>query len=856
MRPSTPSALRAIHHHRYSKACPSVSNRHSNRTKPPFLAPRRPAKQQDDPSQVPEPAWSHVVEEPANLPRSGNNSKEAEERIAFSEGGPNTPGKAVDKSNYGSAMNRLYRNAKKPKDIPTLHIPQWFLDSNVILREAISSKVNSQHVHPKKPEISPIEQQPPTAISATLERLKASCKAELGSEKLEPFLTEEPSISVKPAAEQNAEEEGPDAGVQSGNSEMSSTERSSVPVVLDSVESRKIWLKKMLSEMQKLDELQELANLQERVLREIISWRPKVAQDKMEPHGTNAKIKQPDQVDDRIMREVTSLVSAGLESFPAQYTNDWTSSKSDLVLFCPVNGGSFFLDELVLYLASVNGTDLVRLDPQDIAEIGGNYLEQRRDTHTCSLSSLGYDAYRQSSEHAAKGEPPKTEDSEDHEREAVDLDFGRSRSRPMASVIALPLGSHLGGLIQSALGNGSPSLIPNSVPHGMGRAQTANVTSDLKMEQFVETVLEASGLKRAAKYGKKDLELTPEANASTSEISTDNNSGITPSSNKRTDSLIVMVRDYLEINSTFAGAKVLEKLHEVVRRRRKDGQRILVIGTSSSRELISNLSKSRLRQTESEPNDGPTRTIMVPCRDRPLKNSRRRRMGLINLRNLQDMLRRLAPSSLRIDLISEMALDSDPLLPLPSERNKVLSLLGQRILPLDSVHFAATVTLGLSQDQDQITVKDVLRALSTRSASEDAKLEWMDREKEHEKTTNILSSKPHLPLTSKAAEQRMSKLRRICNTHETRLLSGVVDAGNIRTTFANVQAPPETIEALKTLTTLSLVRPDAFTYGVLATDKIPGLLLYGPPGTGKTLLAKAVAKESGATVLEVSGSGL
>lgn len=81
-----------------------------------------------------------------------------------------------------------------------------------------------------------------------------------------------------------------------------------------------------------------------------------------------------------------------------------------------------------------------------------------------------------------------------------------------------------------------------------------------------------------------------------------------------------------------------------------------------------------------------------------------------------------------------------------------------------------------------------------------------------------------------------------------------MDAPSIRTTFDEVHAPPETIEALKNLTSLSLLRPEAFTYGVLATDKIPGLLLYGPPGTGKTLLAKAVAKESGATVLEVSGS--
>ncbi|KAF2762070.1 AAA-domain-containing protein [Pseudovirgaria hyperparasitica] len=94
------------------------------------------------------------------------------------------------------------------------------------------------------------------------------------------------------------------------------------------------------------------------------------------------------------------------------------------------------------------------------------------------------------------------------------------------------------------------------------------------------------------------------------------------------------------------------------------------------------------------------------------------------------------------------------------------------------------------------------------------------------------------------------------NSHEKRLKGGIINPDDIHTTFQDVHVSPDTIDTLKMLTGLSLLRPEAFTYGVLARSKIPGLLLYGPPGTGKTLLAKAVAKDTRATVLEVSGADL
>ncbi|TLD04640.1 uncharacterized protein PgNI_09736 [Pyricularia grisea] len=92
--------------------------------------------------------------------------------------------------------------------------------------------------------------------------------------------------------------------------------------------------------------------------------------------------------------------------------------------------------------------------------------------------------------------------------------------------------------------------------------------------------------------------------------------------------------------------------------------------------------------------------------------------------------------------------------------------------------------------------------------------------------------------------------------YEEQLLTGLVRAEDIKTTWEDVVCSPETKESIQAMTSLVLTRPQAFSYGVLAKERMQGCLLYGPPGTGKTLMAKAVARQSGANVLEISAASI
>ncbi|XP_061979923.1 uncharacterized protein LOC133700419 [Populus nigra] len=90
------------------------------------------------------------------------------------------------------------------------------------------------------------------------------------------------------------------------------------------------------------------------------------------------------------------------------------------------------------------------------------------------------------------------------------------------------------------------------------------------------------------------------------------------------------------------------------------------------------------------------------------------------------------------------------------------------------------------------------------------------------------------------------------NEFEKRIRPEVIPPNEINVTFTDIGALEETKESLQELVMLPLRRPDLFKGGLLKPCR--GILLFGPPGTGKTMLAKAIAKEAGASFINVSMS--
>jgi SpoVK/Ycf46/Vps4 family AAA+-type ATPase len=534
------------------------------------------------------------------------------------------------------------------------------------------------------------------------------------------------------------------------------------------------------------------------------------------------------------------------------------------------------LEELVRTLATSNGSHLVDLDVQDISDL----ISQARTRGEYSIAEarmLSYDVLvpGPSSNDSDQTQPSEDTNDDDYVRssDVPEMDMsemgfpssGKSPSIMKAFTIDLTnlgdFGSRLSRLDGRHSRRGNNVLGAGGRSHSFGQRYSRAASPAGPFFGLCESLLSTIADKKARATA-PDLETEDRRNALTDKLGLPRNS------------TLVHVKDVNNIENIAIGHTFMSDLCLAVEAKRQQGENIIIVGTECPKRHLEDAHGMEarhfeaLQQTPSETDVAriivvtPPRSVWKANNAKMSALSRSRRIASINLRHIWQMMRvwETGPniviepfsSHLKPGFWKEAFLEN---LTIKDRYN-----ISQEVWSFQYVHRLVSYMRGLGDGREIPMEMGLFQpvisyAIDKLAESDLSKLRSGSTSQSRvEKALRALRGNARSDV--RGNEAKLSRVRAQANKHETRLLSGVIESEKMSTTFDDVHAPAETIEALQTLTTLSLINPEAFTYGVLASDRIPGLLLYGPPGTGKTLLAKAVAKESGATMLEVSAADL
>ncbi|KAJ0387388.1 hypothetical protein COL922a_002434 [Colletotrichum nupharicola] len=514
--------------------------------------------------------------------------------------------------------------------------------------------------------------------------------------------------------------------------------------------------------------------------------------------------------DPRIRGEIVTAVRAELALQPTTDMLDRELKRPLTVVHIPNYTGRSHTRKLMKHVASCEEADIIHLDAQELGMLVGDYIGQDCAYSRGPISMMGYRAAEMNGRLAKSEEPAKPSDED----------------------VAGEIEAAWVHINQQEGGNGFNNSMEDELQKIKEGAKDYMLPSVNRWENL-------------------------KINAALEEIA----NATTKTSSQPDRNLIIHVDDFVELNMTLEGALILGRLRSIVDTMWRSGRRVTLVGTSSN-ENPSEQYATTLKDIAAE-----ECLVPLPLNFQRITNASNTKKIYEandylqeNLRNIQHMLRTIAGSSpdnskLRIVGVSK---SHPPQFLLDDAEGSYMEVsliprvLATSVLPLPDVYHITRLFYAcqgsVSPDQSWRVLFDVVESSSYSTAQL------------HRVQDKPTRSKPSSPSSSSAdsarAEPERLRVTGSYNDYEKKLLAGLVNSNEIKTTFDDVHADPETKSALKLLTSLSLIRPEAFTYGVLATDRIPGCLLYGPPGTGKTLLAKAVAKESGANMLEVSGASI
>ena len=439
-----------------------------------------------------------------------------------------------------------------------------------------------------------------------------------------------------------------------------------------------------------------------------------------------------------------------------------------------------------------------------------------------------------------------------------------------ASSISRLIGEHLN---QTPYWNrGSISMLGYAAAEINGRLMPRSNESDLEQEITIalSSRLRANIPKKDGFFAASDdrwdeLKLTSALEKLVSVVDDNaSSSGAQPS-----DRLIIHIHDFMEISAV--SENILNRLRAIVDRLWQQGRKVVIVGSTSSDIKKSAHWQNQLADLAREGYH------IIPFHASETNGLKEAREGLENWRenlsNIRTMVKALRPDT-SVDYPEEYSAGWPNLsvtdMGLAHKLDRITATpLTKTVYDVQWVYRYASLLLGnqvpgITDDlvTDPVRMEHVLSLMSKDK-------EWAELyPKAQPPYFSPLAGLRRAPSglmnpnedgewsSSPSSSVSDSRIPKNLDSHEKALLSGLIDAKDIHTSFDDIIVPAATKESLRALTSLSLIRPDAFSYGVLKSERIPGCLLYGPPGNGKTLLAKAIAKESGANMLEISAASI
>lgn len=327
------------------------------------------------------------------------------------------------------------------------------------------------------------------------------------------------------------------------------------------------------------------------------------------------------------------------------------------------------------------------------------------------------------------------------------------------------------------------------------------------------------------------------------------------------DRVILHLHNYVELTMTPEGASLINKLRTTVDRLWQNGVRIVMVGSASNDANASSKWHAKVKELSAQ---DCYPIVFSPAADElpGWKTWERDDYLQDNLSNISWML-----ECLKAEPVSVLpSKDSNPAS--GEAVDELIESLSTGICSNHWIYRLATQAIGFQRYKDgPLNIHTLAEASRRMKQVDEARLSILGIGKSSSAESAAIPHTPPSPLESLISlgntvssdsntDRRKNPKNLNLDDEEKKLLSGLVNEADIHTTFDDVIAPPEVRDSLVALTTLSLQHPKAFSYGVLARERIHGALLYGPPGTGKTLMAKALAKGSGANMLEISAASI